>query len=176
LYVLLADAKQKARAAFEQTNLAIDIRRYQDGLLVYLTEMNSLLDSFSSVTDYDSRFFVASASTRQVDVYRELQQDITASTLHRRSRLLLDKAQELRPPPTQETIHNLALTNFEVLVEMADLFERFGRYEEFDKSLRDQYISEAFKKLESVKSYTSQIQRMIAGEKPGSSKGLRWPF
>lgn len=167
-YTLFDTARQKSEKAYAQTNLAIAIRNYRDVLQSYMTEMSSLLDSFSSVTDFDRRFYVASASTRQVDVYRELQYNITASALRRRSELLLDKARELQPPQGQEAIQAMALKTFEELVVMSRLFERFGEYEKYDKMLRDQYILQAFDSLDKVRSYTSQVQRMMVDEGPRS--------
>lgn len=177
LYALTADAGGKSKTAFDQTNLAISTRNFKEVVQNYLKEMNSLLDSFSSVTDYNERFFIASASTRQVDVYRELQHDITATALRRRAELLLDKARELQPPAGQEATYRMALKTFEEMLTMADLFERFGQYEKYEKRLRDQYITQAFASLERVKSYNVEVQQMLAGEvrRPWYAK-FNWKF
>jgi len=173
LYALVKDARTKTEATFSATKLEINLQTYREVLQSYIKEMNSLLDNFSSVTDYDERFYTSSGSTRQVDVYRELQHDITATTLRRRSELLLDKASDLNPPPSQKATQNVALEMFRELVAMADRFERFGQYEKYDKLLRDEYIIEAFAKRNRVKELSTRVQQLLLGEKE-SGPGLKF--
>jgi hypothetical protein len=169
LYQLMSAAESKSQAAFDATNLGIQVRTYDENIKSYLTEMNSLLDSFSSVTDFSDRMLVASSTNRNVDVYKELQYELTATALRARSIILRDKARQLDPPAPRQAVQAVALDTFEEFVLMAGLFERFGEYEKYDKSLRDEYIQEAYRKLERVKQLTATVQTMLL--KPEGKKG-----
>lgn len=161
LYRLMSAAESRSQAAFDATNLAIQVRTYDENIKSYLTEMNSLLDSFSSVTDFSDRMLVASSTNRNVDVYKELQYELTATALRARSVILRDKARQLAPPAPRKAVHDVAVSTFEELVLMAELFERFGEYEKYDKSLRDGYIQDAYRKLDRVKQLTARVQTML---------------
>jgi len=169
LYQLMSAAESKSQAAFDATNLGIQVRTYDENVKSYLTEMNSLLDSFSSVTDFSDRMLVASSTNRNVDVYKELQYDLTATALRARSIILRDKARQLDPPAPRKAVHDVAVSTFEEFVLMAGLFERFGEYEKYDKSLRDVYVQEAYRKLDNVKQLTATVQTMLL--QPEGKKG-----
>jgi hypothetical protein len=178
LYQLMSAAESKSQAAFDATNLGIQVRTYDENIKSYLTEMNSLLDSFSSVTDFSDRMLVASSTNRNVDVYKELQYELTATALRARSVILRDKARQLTPPAPRQAVHSVAVNTFEEFVLMAGLFERFGEYEKYDKSLRDGYIQEAYRKLENVKKLTATVQTMLLkpeGKKGGTSRDFLRP-
>lgn len=163
LFSLVQTASEKSENTFESTTLAVDVRDYRDLLSSYLTEMQSLLDSFSPVTDYSKRFHIAAESSRQVNVYREMQPEIQTTALRRRANLLLERAQEITPPPTQEHLHQVAMRSFREFVEMAKLFEHFGDYEKYDRDLRELYIAQAYESLERLKKNNSALQNMLAG-------------
>jgi hypothetical protein len=172
LHQLLVRAKEQAAEAYAQTNHAIDVQNYREVIQSYIKEMNSLLTSFSTVTDFDKRLLVAASSTKQTDVYRELQREITANTLFQRSKLLLDRARQLNAPDTEKHLNELILKTFGELVEMADYFERFGQYDKYDKELRDRFVLQAYDKLENVRKYSVEVQEILSGGKQKNT-GLR---
>jgi len=95
--------------------------------------------------------------------------------LRARSVILRDKARQLEPPAPRKAVHDVAVSTFEEFVLMAGLFERFGEYEKYDKSLRDEYIQEAYRKLENVKQLTATVQTLLL-EREGKKQGTSLNF
>ena len=171
-YELMKVAQEKSKDTFDSTQLQIEVQTYEQNIQDYIGEMNSLLESFSTVTDFSDRMLIASASARSVDVYGELQYELTATALRRRAQLLRDKAKQLDVPSPRKAVQSVVVDTFEELVLMAELFERFGQYDKYDKVLREQYLTKAYKRLDRVNELSSRVQRMLVDQE-GKSAGIK---
>ena len=176
LYNKIVHAEELADKASQFAQTRIEEEAYKELLKSYIIDTNALLSGFSGVTDQGYRFFLVSKPSEQVNIYRELQRELPASAFYKRAVLLNDKINQVNPPKTLTSLHNLGLDTFKELVSTADNFQKFGMYNRYDESTRAGFIKTAYDHLATLKENLQLLDQILEGKKIESSKNnfVKW--
>lgn len=176
MHSLYEVAVKQADKVHADTNQIRDEKAYKDIIFYndssYMNDMASLLLDFSSVTNFTPQFYRAAKSSKDVDIYRQLQKRITAPELLNRSRYLYDSVSNYVPPSRLEGLHKKVVESFDELVKAADLFVRYGEYGKYQDNLRQQFIEDAFLHLAKVKILNEQIEAELVRQERESEEGV----
>jgi len=174
-------ASEAAAKTLSRTLVSIDETGYKDIIRNYMLEMNSLLDRWpfspqggSGKVNID--VVLSSRSSQDIDVYHELQRDLTDVEFRDRTKELYTTVQQVKPPPSLRELHADVLAAFRTISEAADLFFRYGLYSLYGSQEREKFLKDAYEKLRELQGYTVAVQARLEGLEPPKKEILGGVF